>query len=165
MKRQFWAFIYILMSFLQPKERPPDLPLVRIKICLTKRSFQLLISFINIHLNFAEWVRHSGFEEWVFGVSGMGVVGCNLIGLSLNKKKWRGLQTMPCGLGITWRTSLVLGGLRTRSILGGSVLGGDNVDGGADELPTATMGAISSILGATKLVWSPCCFSLSLLFS
>ena len=50
---------------------------------------------------FAEWVRQSGFEEWVFGVSGMGVVGCNLIGLSLNKKKWRGLQMMPCGLGIT----------------------------------------------------------------
>ena len=52
-----------------------------------------------------------------------------------------------------------------RSILGGSVLGGDNLDGGADELPAATMGAISPVLGATKLVRSPCCFSLSLLFS
>ena len=40
---------------------------------------------------FAEWVRRSGFEEWVLWVSGMGVVGCNQIGLSLNKKKWRGL--------------------------------------------------------------------------
>ena len=58
--------------------------------------------------------------------------------------------------------SLVLGGLRTRSILSGSVLGGDNLDGGADELPVTTMGAISSILGATKPMRSPCCFSLSL---
>ncbi|KAL0000008.1 hypothetical protein SO802_019610 [Lithocarpus litseifolius] len=32
------------------------------------------------------WVRRSRFEEWVFWVSGMGVVGCNQIGLSLNKK-------------------------------------------------------------------------------
>ena len=38
------------------------------------------------------------------------------------------------------RTSLVLGGLRTRSVLGGSSLGGDNLDGGADELPAATIG-------------------------
>ena len=82
----------------------------------------------------------------------MGVVGCNLIGLSLNKKKWRGLQTMPCGLGIAQRTSLVLGVLRTRSILGGSILGGDDLDGGADELPAATMGAISLMLGATRPV-------------
>ena len=38
------------------------------------------------------------------------------------------------------RTSSVLDGLRTRSILGGSGLGGDDLDGGADELPAATIG-------------------------
>ena len=116
---------------------------------------------------FAEWVRQSGFEEWVFWVLGMGVVGCNLIGLSLNEKKWRGLQMMPCGLGIARRTSSVLGGLRTRSILGGSVLGNDDLDGGVDELPVATMGAISPVLGATRsvlLVRSPSYFSLSLFY-
>ena len=120
------------------------------------------------------WVRWSGFEEWVFWVSGMGVVGCNQIGLSLNKKKWRrrrswkGLQMTPCGLGIARRTSSILGGSRTRSVLGGLVLGGDDLDGGANELPAATMGAISPVLGATRsmlLVRSPYYFSLSLLFS
>ena len=63
---------------------------------------------------------------------------------------------------------LVLGGSRTRSVLGGLVLGGDNLDGDADELPTATMGVISPVLSATRpvlLVRSPCCVSLSLLFS
>ena len=39
------------------------------------------------------------------------------------------------------RTSSVLGESRTRSVLGGSVLGGDDLDGDVDELPTATMGA------------------------
>ena len=61
-----------------------------------------------------------------------------------------------------------LGGSRTRSVLGGSVLGSDNLDGGIDELPTTTMGAISLVLGAMTLVLlvrSPCCFSLFLLFS
>ena len=68
----------------------------------------------------------------------------------------------PCGLGIAQRTSSVLGGSRTRS-----VLGGNGLDGGTDELPTATMGTISSVLGATRpvlLVRSPCCFSLSLFY-
>ena len=37
-----------------------------------------------------------------------------------------------------------------RSVLGGSVLGGDDLDGGADELLVATMGAISPMLGATR---------------
>ena len=58
-----------------------------------------------------------------------------------------------------------MGGLRTRSILGGSVLGGDDLDGGVDEFPVATMGAISPVLGETRpvlLVRSPCYFSLSL---
>ena len=68
-------------------------------------------------------------------------------------------------------------------ILGGSVLGGDDLDGGVDEFPVATMGAISSVLGcdlggasgnailpvlgATRpvlLVRSPCCFSFSLFY-
>ena len=45
-----------------------------------------------------------------------------------------------------------------RSVLGGLVLGGDDLDGGADELPAATMGAISSVL----LVDRSCSLSLSL---
>ena len=36
--------------------------------------------------------------------------------------------------------SLVLDGSRMRSVLGGLVLGGDDLDGGADELPAATIG-------------------------
>ena len=39
------------------------------------------------------------------------------------------------------RMSSVLSGSRTRSVLGGSGLGGDDLDGGADELLAATMGA------------------------
>ena len=45
------------------------------------------------------------------------------------------------------RMSSVLGGSRTRLVLGGSVLGGDDLDGGADELLTATMDVILLILG------------------
>ena len=62
----------------------------------------------------------------------------------------------------------VLGGSRTRSVLGGSVLGGDDLDGGVDELPATTMGAISPVLGVMRpvlLVRSPCSFSLSLSLS
>ena len=33
-----------------------------------------------------------------------------------------------------------------RSVLGGSVLGGDDLNGGIDELPVATMGAILPVL-------------------
>ena len=88
------------------------------------------------------WVRRSGFEEWVFWVSGF--------------REWRGRLTGA--LGIARRTSLVLGGSGTRSVLGGSLLGGDDLDGGADELPAATMGAISSVL----LVDRSCSLSLSL---
>ena len=83
------------------------------------------------------WVRRSGFEEWVFWVSGF--------------REWRGRLTGA--LGIARRTSLVLGGSGTRS-----VLGGDDLDGGADELLAATMGAISSVL----LVDRSCSLSLSL---
>ena len=37
-------------------------------------------------------------------------------------------------------------------VLGGSVLGGDNLDGSANELLAATMGAISPLLGTTRPV-------------
>ena len=37
---------------------------------------------------------------------------------------------------------------RTRSVLGGSVLGGDDLDGGIDEFPAVTMDAISAVLQA-----------------
>ena len=43
------------------------------------------------------------------------------------------------------RMSSVLGGSRMRSVLGGSVLGGDDLDGGADELQMTTMMATLSI--------------------
>ena len=62
---------------------------------------------------------------------------------------------------------LGLGWVEDEIVLGGSVLGGDDLDGGTDELPVATMGAISLVLSATRLVLlvrSPCYFSLSLLF-
>ena len=36
-------------------------------------------------------------------------------------------------------------------VLGGSGLGGDDLDGGADELPVATMIAISSMLGCNLI--------------
>ena len=45
------------------------------------------------------------------------------------------------------RTSSVLGGSRTRSVLDGSGLGGDDLDGGADELLVATMGAFFAGIG------------------
>ena len=45
------------------------------------------------------------------------------------------------------RMSSILGASRTRSVLGGSILGGDNLDGSVDEFPTATMGVILSMLG------------------
>ena len=57
-----------------------------------------------------------------------------------------------------------MGGSRTRSVLGGLVLGGDDLDDGADELPAATMGAISPVLGATRWCfwWIGLALSLSL---
>ena len=56
-------------------------------------------------------------------------------------------------------------GLRTRSVLGGSVLGGDDLDGEANELPAATMGAILSVLGATHWCFWWIALSLSLSLS
>nr|POE66428.1 hypothetical protein CFP56_29275 [Quercus suber] len=55
------------------------------------------------------------------------------------------LGTRENKIGVS-RTSSVFGGSRTRSVLGRSVLGGDDLDGGADELPAATMGVISPML-------------------
>ena len=48
------------------------------------------------------------------------------------------------------RTSYVLGRSRTRLVLGGSVLGGDGLDIGVDELPALTMMA-TLILGGDDL--------------
>ena len=45
------------------------------------------------------------------------------------------------------RTSLVLSGSRTRSVLGGSGLGGDDLDVGADKLLASTMGAFFAGVG------------------
>ena len=47
----------------------------------------------------------------------------------------------------TRTAALMSFGSRTRSMLGGSVLGGDNLDGGGDELPAVTMGVILPVLG------------------
>ena len=47
----------------------------------------------------------------------------------------------------TRTAALMSFGSRTRSILVGSVLGGDNLDGGGDELPAVTMGVILPVLG------------------
>ena len=106
----------------------------------------------------AEWVRRSGgFDEWVRRSGGF--VGVGLRNGFSGFREWRGRLTGA--LGIARRTSLVLGGSGTRSVLGGSLLGGDDLDGGADELPAATMGAISSVL----LVDRSCSLSLSLSLS
>ena len=45
------------------------------------------------------------------------------------------------------RTSLVLGRSRTRLVLGESGLGGDNLDGGTNELPAVTMGVFFTSAG------------------
>ena len=44
-----------------------------------------------------------------------------------------------------------IGVSRTSSVLGGSSLGGDDLDGGVDELPTATMGTILPELGCDEI--------------
>ena len=50
------------------------------------------------------------------------------------------------------RTSSVLGGSRTRSVLGGSSLGGSGLGGDADgcDLAGVSSGAIFPVLGATR---------------
>ena len=86
-----------------------------------------------------EWMEDSGGQiGWVWGWSGVGwwLVAARLATLSKRENK----------IGVS-RTSSVLGGSRTRSNLGGSVLGGDDLDGGANEVLAVTMGVISSVLG------------------
>ena len=70
---------------------------------------------------------------WVWGWSGVGwwLVAARSVTLSKRNNK----------IGVS-RTSSVLGRSRTRLVLGGFVLGGDNLDGGINELPAVTMGAI-----------------------
>ncbi|KAK7846869.1 hypothetical protein CFP56_007362 [Quercus suber] len=63
------------------------------------------------------------------------------------------LGTRENKIGVS-RTSSVFGGSRTRSVLGRSVLGGDDLDGGADELPAATMGVGSSSRSLASLALS-----------
>ena len=90
-----------------------------------------------------------GLWNGFVGVVGLmnGFVGVDLRNGFFGFREWRG--RLAGALGIAQRTSLVLGGSRTRSVLGGSVLGGDDLDGGVDELPAVTMGAILLVLGAT----------------
>ena len=45
MKWQFWVVTYISMTFFQLKQRPPNIPTVRIKICLTKLRPYLVSKF------------------------------------------------------------------------------------------------------------------------
>ena len=75
---------------------------------------------------------------WVWGWSGVGWWSVATRLTTLNKRQNKnGLSRM----------SLILGGSRTRSVLGGLILGGDDLDGSIDEFPTVTMGVISSVLG------------------
>ena len=108
----------------------------------------------------SEWMEDGGGQiGWVWGWSGVGWLSVAARSTTLSKRENK--------ISVS-RTSSVLGRSRMRSVLGGSVLGGDDLDGGTDELPTATMGTILSVLGATRPVLpvrSPCCFFLSLLFS
>jgi len=73
-----------------------------------------------------------GQIEWVWGWSGMGRWSVAARSATLSKRENK--------IGVS-RMSSILGGSRTRSVLGGSGLGGDDLDGGADELLVATMGA------------------------
>ena len=78
-----------------------------------------------------EWMEDGGGQiGWVWGWSGVGwwLVATRLATLSKRENK----------IDVS-RMSLILGGSRSRSVLGGSVLGGDNLDGNADKLPAATM--------------------------
>nr|POE48254.1 hypothetical protein CFP56_63588 [Quercus suber] len=75
---------------------------------------------------------------WFWGWSGVGWWSVAARSVTLSK---RGNK-----IGVS-RTSWVLGGSRTGSVLGGLILGGNNLDGSADELPARTMGVISPMLG------------------
>ena len=78
-----------------------------------------------------EWMEDGGGQiGWVWGWSGVGwwLVATRLATLSKRENK----------IDVS-RMSLILGGSRTRSVLGRSVLGGDNLDANADKLPAVTM--------------------------
>ena len=70
-----------------------------------------------------------GHIGWVWGWSGVGWWSMAAKSATLSKRENK------------------IGVPRTSSVLDGSVLGGDDLDGGAYELPTATMGSISLVLG------------------
>ncbi|KAL4603589.1 hypothetical protein ACB092_10G134800 [Castanea dentata] len=63
--------------------------------------------------------------------------------------RWRS-RTRTMAKTRTRTTAPMSFGSRTRSVLGGLVLGGYNLDGGADELPAVTMDAISPVLGCDE---------------
>ena len=85
------------------------------------------------------------------------------------RSEFRGGRRQPnrVGLGVGWsgvgwwlvaaksatlsKRENKIGVSRTSLVLGGSSLGGDDLDGGADELPTATMGTILPVLGCDEI--------------
>ena len=89
------------------------------------------------------------------------------------RSEFRGGRRQPnrVGLGVGWsgvgwwlvaaksatlsKRENKIGVSKTSSILGGLGLGGDDLDGGANELPTATTCAISPVLGCdeTGAIW------------
>ena len=86
----------------------------------------------------SEWMEDGGGHiGWVWGWSGVGWLSVAAKSATLSKRENK--------IGVS-RMSSILSRSRTRSILGGSVLGGDDLDGGTDELPMATMGAILLVL-------------------
>ena len=73
---------------------------------------------------------------WVWGWSGVGWWSVAARSATLNKRENK--------ISVS-RMSLVLGESRTRSILGGLVLSGYDLDDDADELPTATPISLSLV--------------------
>ena len=74
-----------------------------------------------------------GHIGWVWGWSGEGWLSVAAKSATLSKRENK--------IGVS-RTSSILSGSRTRSVLGGSVLGGDDLDGGTNELPATTIGLV-----------------------
>ena len=73
---------------------------------------------------------------WVWGWSGVGWWSVAARSVTLSKRENK--------ISVS-RMSSVLGESRTRSILGGSVLSGDDLDDGVDELPAATPISLSLV--------------------
>ena len=74
---------------------------------------------------------NGGQIGWVWGWSGVGWWSVAARSVTLSKRENK--------IGVS-RTSSVLGRSRTRLVLGESGLGGDDLDGDANELPAVTMG-------------------------